>query len=415
MPETQTATSRRKSADLLERAKKSISGGVSSAFRAKSVPHPLYFTHGEGPSITDVDGNTYLDYTLAWGPLILGHSHPVIAAAVEQTLQDGWDYGAQHEGEIRVAERLVDLVPCADRVVFSNTGTEADQIAFRLSRAFTGRKRILRFVNHYHGWLDAPPDTLFLPWNDLDTLEKAIAEHSDEIACVILEPILCNGGCIMPADGYLQGLRDITAKHGIVLIFDEVITGFRVHLNGAQGLYGITPDLATFGKAVAGGFPLSVIAGRYEIMKLIEDATVLHGGSFNGNPTVLAASEATLEELARDDGAALKGATQSGEKLMEGIRAAAAEAGIPITVRGVGTVFKVVFPDEGAVTDSRGLTAPPSGRLGAWLEAMLDNGVYLLPDGRWYVATVHGDTEVEMTLEAARFAMNAVAEKHPAE
>ena len=413
MPETQTATSRRKSADLLERAKKSIAGGVSSAFRAKSVPHPLYFTHGEGPSITDVDGNTYLDYTLAWGPLILGHSHPAIAAAVEQTLQDGWDYGAQHEGEIRVAERLLDLVPCADRVVFSNTGTEADQIAFRLSRAFTGRKRILRFVNHYHGWLDAPPDTLFLPWNDLDALEKAIAEHPDEIACVILEPILCNGGCILPADGYLQGLRDITAKHGIVLIFDEVITGFRVDLYGAQGLYGITPDLATFGKAVAGGFPLSVVAGRYEIMKLIEDATVLHGGSFNGNPTVLAASEATLEELSRDDGAALKGATRSGEKLMEGIRAAAAEAGVPVTVRGVGTVFKVVFPDEGAVTDSRGLTAPPSGRLGAWLEGMLDNGVYLLPDGRWYVATVHGDTEVEMTLEAARFAMNAVAAKTP--
>jgi glutamate-1-semialdehyde 2,1-aminomutase len=417
MPETTTARaaiSRQTSADLLERAKRSIAGGVSSAFRAKSVPHPLYFTHGEGPSITDVDGNTYLDYTLAWGPLILGHSHPAIAAAVEKTLQDGWDYGAQHEGEIRVAERLVELVPCADRVVFSNTGTEADQIAFRLSRAFTGRKRILRFQNHYHGWLEAPPDTLFLPWNDLAVVEKAVAEYPNEIACVILEPILCNGGCILPAEGYLAGLREITAKHGIVLIFDEVITGFRVDLRGAQGLYGVTPDLATFGKAVAGGFPLSVVAGRYEIMKLIEDATVLHGGSFNGNPTVLAASEATLEELARDDGAALKAANRSGEKLIEGIRAAATEAGVPVTVRGVGAVFKVVFPDEGAVTDSRGLTAPPSGRLGAWLEGMLDNGVYLLPDGRWYVATVHGDDEVEMTLEAARFAMSAVADKFPA-
>ncbi len=417
MPETETvsaAVSRRKSVDLLERAKKSIAGGVTSAFRAKSVPHPLYFTHGEGPSITDVDGNTYLDYTLAWGPLILGHAHPAIAAAVEQTLRDGWDYGAQHEGEIRVAERIVDLVPCADRVVFSNTGTEADQIAFRLSRAFTGRKRILRFVNHYHGWLEAPPDTLFLPWNDLNALEKAIAEHADEIACVVLEPILCNGGCILPVDGFLQGLRDITAKQGIVLIFDEVITGFRVHLNGAQGLYGITPDLATFGKAVAGGFPLSVIAGRREVLQLIEDATVLHGGSFNGNPTVLAASEATLDELARDDGAALKAAGRSGQRLMEGIRAAAAEAGVPATVRGVGTVFKVVFPDEGAVTDARGLTSPPSGRLGAWLEGMLDNGVYLLPDGRWYVSTVHGDAEVETTLAAARYAMNAVAEKFPA-
>ena len=416
MAETNTTTAvatRQRSQQMLERAKRSLASGVSSAFRAKSVPHPLYFDHGEGPRLTDVDGNSYIDYTLAWGPLILGHSHPAIAADVEDTLRRGWDYGAQHEGEITVAERLVELVPCADRVIFSNTGTEADQIAFRLSRAFTGRKRILRFQNHYHGWMEAPPDTIFLPWNDLGAVEQAVAESGDEIACVILEPILCNGGCILPVDGYLAGLREITERAGIVLIFDEVITGFRVHLNGAQGLYGVTPDLATFGKAVAGGFPLSVIAGRYEIMKLIEDATVLHGGSFNGNPTVLAASEATLAELSRDDGAALKTATRQGERLMEGIRQAADDAGVDVTVRGVGTVFKLVFPDEGAVTDSRGLTAPPSGRLGAWLEAMLDNGVYLLPDGRWYVSTVHGDAEVEETLEAARAALAAVAERFP--
>ena len=404
---------RRRSRELLARAKKSLASGVSSAFRAKSVPHPLYFDHGEGARITDVDGNTYIDYTLAWGPLILGHCHPAIVTAVEDTLRRGWDYGAQHEREITVAEKLVELIPCADRVLFSNTGTEADQIAFRLSRAFTGRRRILRFHAHYHGWLETPPDTIFLPWNDLGAVEKSIAECAGEIACVILEPILCNGGCILPEEGYLQGLREITKRHGIVLIFDEVITGFRVHLGGAQTLYGITPDLATFGKAVAGGFPLSVIAGSGEIMKLIEDATVLHGGSFNGNPTVLAAAEATLAELARDDAAALQAADRTGEKIMAGLRAAAAEVGVPLTIRGVGTVFKMVFPDEGAVADSRGLTSPPSGRLGIWLEAMLDNGIYLLPDGRWYISTVHAETEVVETIEAARWAFRAVARHVP--
>jgi glutamate-1-semialdehyde 2,1-aminomutase len=398
---------------MLERAKKSLASGVSSAFRAKAVPHPLYFERGEGSRLIDVDGNEYLDYTLAWGPLILGHSHPAIAAAVEETLRHGWDYGAQHEGEIRVAEKLVELIPCAGKVIFSNTGTEADQIAFRLSRVFTGRQRILRFQGHYHGWLEAPPETLFLPWNDLAAVKEVVAKHGSEIAGVILEPILCNGGCILPAEGYLQGLREITRQHGIVLIFDEVITGFRVHLNGAQGLYGIVPDLATFGKAVAAGFPLSVIAGRAEIMRLVEEGTVLHGGSFNGNPTVLAASDAALTELSRDDGEPLRAANRRGERLMTGIRAAAAEAGVELTVRGVGTVFKIVFPDEGAVTDKRGLTNPPTGRLGAWLRAMIEEGIYLLPDGRWYVSAVHSDEDIERTLAASKTALAQVADEFP--
>lgn len=415
MNELETAPAvmnRQRSRDLLARAQRSIPGGVSSAFRAKAAPHPLYIERGAGSRVFDADGNEYIDYTLAWGPLILGHSHPAIAAAVERTLRHGWDYGAQHEGEIRVAERLIELIPCADKVLFSNTGTEADQIAFRISRAHTGRSRILRFQGHYHGWLEPAPDTIFLPWNDIAAVEAAVAQNAGEIACVILEPILCNGGCILPAPGYLAALREITRKHGIVLIFDEVITGFRVHLNGAQGLYGVTPDLATFGKAVAAGFPLSVVAGRAEIMQVVESGKVLHGGSFNGNPTVLAASEAALTELSRDGGAPLKAANDYGERLMRGLREAASEAGLPLTVRGVGTVFKFVFPDEGAVADSRGLTAPPSGRLGAWLEAALDEGLYLLPDGRWYISAIHSEADFEQTLAGARRAFARVAERY---
>ena len=411
---TETPAKRARSRELLTRAKQSLASGVSSAFRAKAVPHPLYFDRGQGSRIFDVDGNEYLDYTLAWGPLILGHAHPAVAAAVENTLLNGWDYGAQHEGEIRVAERLAKLIPCAERVIFSNTGTEADQVAFRLARMFTGRSRVVRFEGHYHGWFEPRPDTLHLPWNDVGAVADVIQRHGNEIAAVIMEPILCNGGCVAPEEGYLAAVRELTARHGIVLIFDEVITGFRVHLNGAQGLYGITPDLATFGKAVAAGFPLSVIAGRHEIMKLIESGQLLHGGSFNGNPTVLAAAEATLGELSRGDGAALKAADHHGQRLINGLKEAAEEAGVPLTIRGVGTVFRLSFPDAGPVTDSRGLTRPPSGRLGAWLEAMLDEGVYLLPDGRWYVSTVHSDEDLARALDAARRAFEKIAERFPA-
>jgi glutamate-1-semialdehyde 2,1-aminomutase len=412
MSNTQTThpvTAYEKSRLLLERARRVIPGGVSSAFRAKSVPVPLFFERAQGSRMWDVDGNEYIDYTLAWGPLILGHAHPGIAQAVEAAIRRGWLYGAQHELEIRVAERLVDLIPCADRVVFSNTGTEAAQIAFRLSRAFTGRSRIVRFRSHYHGWLDAPPDTLFTPWNDVPAFEELLRQNGDEIAAVILEPILCNGGCILPEPGFLESLRTATTQRGIVLIFDEVITGFRVHLNGAQGWSGVTPDLATFGKAVAGGFPLSVVAGRGEIMQLIENGTVLHGGSFNGNPVVLAAAEATLAELSVNGGAPLEAVRQLGERLMAGLSAAAKRAGLDLQIRGVGSVFKLLFPDEGAPTDARGLVRSSGGQLGVWLEAARAEGLNLLPDGRWYVSTAHSEDDLAQTLQAAARAFSHVA------
>ena len=397
-----------RSLELWKRAQGALAGGVSSAFRARAVPHPLYFTGGAGPRLTDVDGNTYIDYTLSWGLLILGHAHPAVERAVAEQLRRGWSYGAQHEGEIRVAEKLVELVPCAEQVCFSNTGTEAVQVAFRIARAFTGRNRIVRFACHYHGWLEPSPGTLILPWNDIPAVEKAIAQHGSEIAALIMEPILCNGGCILPAPGYLEAMRDITARHGIVLIFDEVITGFRVALGGAQQRYNVTPDMATLGKAVAAGFPLSVVAGRADIMDVVASGVVMHGGSFNGNPLVLSAAEAALEELSRDDGASLRRAAEYGRRLRSGLEAAASRHGVHLIINGVETVFRLSFGDEGAVTDSRGLTAPPGGRLGAFLAAAVDAGLFLMPDGRWYISTVHGEQELEETLAAADQAFAAV-------
>ena len=297
---------------LLERARKSLTGGVSSPFRAQ-FPVPLYLTGGLGARLTDVDGNEYIDYVLAWGPAILGHAHPVMVEALRRAAERPHTYGEQHETEIAVAEKIQAMSPCAERVAFTSSGSEAVQLAHRLARAFTGRNLILKFEGHYHGWMDSalvgyrpaadqmgpldrPPTTLtsrgqvanaaentvVAPWNRPDLLERIMDRHAGEIAAVIMEPVLCNSGCLMPLAGYLDAVRDLCRSRGALLIFDEVITGFRMGTAGAQGHYGITPDLATFGKAVAAGLPLSVVAGRKEIMEQMFSG-VAFGGTFNGD------------------------------------------------------------------------------------------------------------------------------------
>ena len=293
-----------KSRQMLERAQKSLVGGVSSPFRAKTSV-PLYIAGGNGSRIHDVDGNSYIDYALAWGPLILGHSHPRLCEAVATRAAVSHTFGAQHEDEYLVAEHIQRLVPCAERVAFTSSGTEAVQLALRLARGATGRNRILKFEGHYHGWADSilvsyhptaeeagPHDSprpvlasrgqtpnsldnlVVAVWNSIDALEQALAKHPNEVAAVIMEPVLCNSGCLMPKPGYLEKVREITRKHGALLIFDEVITGFRQDLGGAQRFYGVVPDLATLGKAIAGGAALSAVVGSKEIMELI-----LHRGS----------------------------------------------------------------------------------------------------------------------------------------
>jgi glutamate-1-semialdehyde 2,1-aminomutase len=412
------------SIQFLSESKRYLANGVSSGMRAAAKPLPLYFASGSGSHLLDVDGNNYIDYTLAWGPLILGHSHPAITAAVGAQLKLGQTFGAQHELEVLVAKKLCGIVPCADRVIFSNTGTEAVQIAFRLARASTGRSKILRFEGHYHGWLDdvllgyrpdpsgtkaaLPSDRkgrdlqneiVVAGWNDLPRLETILQQQADEIAAIMTEPILCNCGCLLPSSGYLQGLRDLATRYGVVLIFDEVITGLRVPGGSAQAFYGVTPDLATFGKAVAGGFPLSVVAGNAEMMSLIEQGKVPHAGTFNGNPISLAAAHATLSVLETDQWAPFKAIDRIGNSLIEGIKQSAAVAGIPVLVNGIGASFSLAFTTRREMSNYwHTLDADVSAR-DLFIEAMLSAGIYLLPDGRWYVSLAHTEADVRQTLD----------------
>ncbi|MBI1787380.1 MAG: aspartate aminotransferase family protein [Acidobacteria bacterium] len=419
-----------KSKALLERARGSLAGGVSSPFRAKA-PMPLYFSGGCGSRLRDVDGNEYIDYQLAWGPMILGYAHPALVEAMRRQAGQPLAYGAQHELEIAVAERIQQLSPCAERVAFTSSGSEAVQLAHRLARASTGRPRILKFEGHYHGWMDsalvsykpsaeqagrleapcavlpsagqvanAADNVAIAAWNRLDLLESVLRRHSGQIAAVMMEPVLCNSGCLLPVPGYLQGVKDQCARHGALLIFDEVITGFRMALGGAQQHYGVTPDLATFGKAVAGGAALSVVAGRKEIMEQMVGGGVSFGGTFNGNPVSLAAADATLAELARDNGAALRHANRMGERLMIGILALAQLHGVPLKVTGFGAAFALHFTTRAELRDDRDTLDDDAVRLREFLFRALQQGVQIVPDGRFYTSAAHTEPDIEETLAA---------------
>lgn len=419
------------SARMLAESKRFLAGGVSSALRASSKPLPLFFRSASGCRLIDADGNRYLDYALAWGPLILGHSHPAVLRAVQGQMRRFQLLGAQHELEVRVAQKICKIVPCADLVAFSNTGSEAVQLALRLARAFTRRDKIIKFEGHYHGWPDnilvsyhpQPPldgnyspqltsegqqhsalnEVVVLPWNDFERVECYLEEHPNEIAAIITEPILCNSSCLLPRPGYLKGLRESATRHGAVLIFDEVITGFRVAAGGAQELFSVVPDLATFGKAVAGGFPLSVVAGRQDIMRLIEQGRVIHAGTFNGNPISLAAAEATLNVLSRRRGAALDRIRRHGEMLIDGIRQSANNAGIPLLINGLGSAFHLSFTCRSNKMQNYRDTLDCDVQVRErFIVAMLEAGVYLLPDGRWYVSAAHSESDIQRTLAAAR-------------
>jgi glutamate-1-semialdehyde 2,1-aminomutase len=413
---------------LYERACHSLTGGVSSPVRTKA-PVPLYFTNGHGARLSDVDGNEYIDYQLAWGPNILGYNHPRMVEAMRIQAERPYSYGAQHELEITVAERVQACVPCAERVAFTSSGSEAVQLVQRLVRAFTKRPMILKFEGHYHGWMDSVlhshhpqagqtgprerpnvvtesvgqvsnsiENVIVAPWNDLDILERLLAEHSDTVAAVIMEPVLCNSGCLMPKPGYLQAAKDLAHRHGALLVFDEVITGFRMALGGAQSHYGVIPDCATFGKAVGGGLPLSVVGGRKEIMEQMFTGGVVFGGSYNGNPTSLAGANAVLEELASDNGAAIKRANCTGEKLRAGLLQLAQQHKVPLQVTGYGAAMCVHFTSKTDLVDYRDTLADDAERLQRFLYLAMEEGVILVPDGRIYLSTVHDDRDIEETL-----------------
>jgi glutamate-1-semialdehyde 2,1-aminomutase len=403
-----------------------LAGGVSSGMRRAAKPYPLFFEYGAGSQVFDVDGNGYWDYGLAWGPLIVGHSHPKVVEAVQRQAGRALTFGAQHDLEFEVSELLNRTIPCADLVCFANSGTEIVQVALRLARAITGRTKYLKFEGHYHGWSDealvayhpgaadslehpAPVGAGQLPhdhvivaeWNNRQHVELIFSERSQEISAIVCEPLLANSGCIPPAPGFLEFLREISRHQNALLIFDEVITGFRVDLGGAQSRWGVTPDLATYAKAVGGGVPLSVLAGRAEFMEHIVSGEVVHAGPLNGNPLCLAAARATIELLAADNGSIYRSLRARADRLREGIAASLKETGLPVATSGDGPVFQVSFMEKPANNYRETLRARTA-LYSDFALGLLDKGVLVLPDGRWYVSAVHTDEDIDRTLEAVR-------------
>jgi glutamate-1-semialdehyde 2,1-aminomutase len=424
--------------ELYMRSRRSLAGGVSSSFRATVKPEPLFVDYGQGAYLVDVDGLKYVDFTLAWGPLILGHSHPAIVAAVQKQLEHGFMFGAQHELEIRVAECIQSSAPCADLVTYSNSGSEAVLVALRLARAFTGRPRVLKFEGHYHGWTDSmlisyhlplaeagPPDhphpvlgtagqsasvlndVIVLPWNDIHALEDALQQYRSEIAAVIMEPVMCNSGMIMPAPGYLEAARMLTRQYNMLLIFDEVITGFRLALGGAQEAYGVVPDIAIYAKAIAGGFPLSVVAGRQAVMDLIVNGVVQHSGTYNGNPISLAAAEATLAQLARPG--VYDRLNGLGSTLAHGARALLAQYQLPALVHQAGPMMQILFTEQREVCDYRAAAACNAALSDILVQELRTQGILILPDGRWYLSTSHTEDDLRVALKALEASLAKIA------
>jgi glutamate-1-semialdehyde 2,1-aminomutase len=411
-----------------------LAGGVNSNFRLGGQPVPLVFERGAGSRLYDVDGNAYVDYALGMGPNILGHAPEPVIRAVADSLSHGQLFAGQHPAEALLARRVQEIVPCAELVRFGVAGSEMDQAALRLARASTGRSKVVKFEGHYHGWFDtilvsvAPPldragpadapvpylpsagqstvaagDVVVLPWNNLDVVRRHLQAHGSETAALIMEPILCNTSVVVPRPGYLEGVRELCDQYGVVLIFDEVITGFRVGLSGAQGRLGVTPDLAVFAKALAGGFPIGAVAGKRKIMELMGDGSVLHGGSFNGHTASVAASLATLEELSRDG--VYERMEARGEVLMDGLRQVARQAGVAMLVQGLGTAFNTAFTEQTAVVDYRSHALCDVDRQRRFLNALQDEGVRPTSRATWFLSTAHTDADIEETLRAAERAL----------
>lgn len=429
---------------LYDRSRVSLAGGIGSMARGTAAgyyPYPLFAQTGEGPWITDVDGNRYLDYLLALGPLILGHRPPEITAAVSRVLSEqGPMLGLSHHLEAEVAEMVQAAVPSVEMVRFSNSGTEAVMMALRLARAYTGREKIVRFEGHFHGWSDAinvsvkPPlaaaglehapraipaspgipeavlGTLIIqPWNRPEILERTIRERGHEIAAIISEPLMANCGCVEPVPGYLAFLRELTREHGIVLIFDEVITGFRVALGGAQAWHGIVPDLTTMAKALGGGYPVSAVGGKREIMELVADNRVPYLGTYNTNPLVMAAAKATLECLRRPG--TYERLHALGDRLKVGLRDAFRRAGIPASTSGPGPVFQLWFADKPPATWREAAEQARPEWYHAFQRALLRQGVLCHPSQfeHWFISTAHEPKDIEQTLEAAEVAVAEIA------
>ncbi len=409
-------------------------GGVNSPVRAfKAVGgNPLFIERGAGAYVFDVDGNRYVDYVLSWGPLILGHAYPSVVAAIQNAAEKGTSFGAPTASEIALAKLVRQFMPGIEMIRFVNSGTEATMSALRLARAATGRDKIIKFEGCYHGHADSllakagsgvatlglpnspgvsaavAQDTVVVPYNALDAVEQAFERYADEIAAIIVEPVAGNMGVVLPADGFLQGLRQQCDANGALLIFDEVMTGFRVHPGGAQTLYGVTPDITTLGKVIGGGLPVGAYGGSRSLMELIAPVgTVYQAGTLSGNPLAMAAGVATLTPLLEDG--AWQQAADATKAVAAGVSDAAAAAGIPVWQNRMGTMFSTFFT-ESPVTDWDSANRSDRGRYAAFFRSMLDGGVYLAPSPfeASFVSTVHDGEAIDLTRHAAAAAFTSL-------
>ena len=435
-----------KSAAAYAAAEKVIAGGVNSGARGPDagwIPSPPVVARGEGALLWDIDGNEYIDHLLALGPMIHGHAHPIMTEAVTTAIRDlSTMYALPYELEAEAAQAVVDAVPSVELVRFSNSGTEAVLHATRIARAATGRSIVVRFEGQYHGWADqlewshhpdlakagpvdhpnALPGSLgipeafgsalaVLPWNDHEVAKAFMAERGHEVAAILTEPVMGNTGVIPPNPGYLELLRELTTAHGAVLIFDEVITGFRVAFGGGQAKYGVTPDLTTMAKALGGGFPVSAVGGRRDLMEQVADGSVLHAGTYNASTLAMAAVKASLQVLSEPG--TYERLYEVSDRLREGMAGILREAGLAVQAQGVGPMFQLWF-SETPVTNYR--EAAPhlnSPRYATLVRALLERGVMVHPSNieLWFVSTVHTHEHVDRVLEAFQDAVKNTREQ----
>lgn len=429
-----------KSAQLLDRAKKVLAGGVSSEFRKYNHPHALFYTHGTGSRIYDVDGNEYLDFTLSQGPLILGHSNEELLDRIDEYSRKGQLFAGQHIQEIELAEKINELIPSAELMRFSLSGSEAVQTAFRIARTKTGKNKFLRFEGHYHGWLDnvawglSIPDSKdlgerespevypwteglpdqsreefeILPWNDLGLVSDFLEKNHSEIAAIITEPVMCNKGCILPKKGFLEGLRELCTKYGIALIFDEVITGFRINLGGAQTYFNVIPDLAIFAKAMASGYPLSAVVGKKEWMQMVVEGRALHAGTMNSGNAPVAAALSTITILERDR--PHDRMFSLGQKLMDGIRTAARTHDLNLKVIGPGPMFCTCFTDLDEIHDFRDTLSFDNGKLKRFIVGLHQEGIRVIGRGLWYISAAHTEEDIDHAITVVERVLSNIEE-----